>query len=210
VSRRKKEPDAPTLLRFIAEHESLSLTGDEFPYVTDERIRAILREVAKGLEPQKPVLPVRPSRLEAAASTSSKRVVIHTDGASRGNPGPAGAGWIISAPGGEVLGEGGAFLGKKTNNEAEYEAVIRALKAAQKLGADEVMLHSDSELLIKQLNGDYQVKNARIAVLHAAARDAMRGFRQVRAAHVRREQNSAADAMANEAIDGAPTQARHP
>jgi ribonuclease HI len=203
VSRRKKDPTPSELLRFIAEHESLSLTVDEFPDLREERIRTLLREAARALEPQKPVVPSKPSRMEAAATGNKRVVVVHTDGASRGNPGPAGAGWVLTSPAGELLKQGGAFLGRKTNNEAEYEAVIHALRVARELGADEVALHSDSELLIKQLNGEYQVKNPRIAVLHAKAREGMRGFRQVIAKHVRREFNSAADAMANEAIDSA-------
>lgn len=200
MSRRKKEPTPSALLRFIAEHESLGLSVDEFPDVTEERLRNILREAAKALEPQKPVM-AKPARPEPSLNGAGKRVVVHTDGASRGNPGPAGAGWVISSLSGDLLAQGGAFLGRKTNNEAEYEAVIRALKHARELGADEVALHSDSELLIKQLNGEYQVKNPRIAILHAAVRESMRAFRQVIARHVRRELNADADAMANEAID---------
>ncbi len=207
MSRRKKEPDARALVRFIADHESLALTAEEFPHLGEERIRDILRAFVSELEQPRrpePVVETPPK----GARREGKRLVLHTDGASRGNPGPAGAGWVMfENEGGEVLAQGGAFLGRKTNNEAEYEAVIRGLKAARELGADEVLLRSDSELLIKQLNGEYQVRNERIAVLHGQAREAMRAFRRVEARHVRREGNSAADAMANEAIDTARTSA---
>lgn len=214
MSRKRREPDAKTLIRFIAEHESLALTVEEFPELTEDRLRLVLREFAEMAElPRRPV-PVVSKATEQPAEesvtstkpipkTGLKRAVIHTDGACRGNPGPSGAGWVISTPEGEMVQRGGAFLGRKTNNEAEYEALLYALSAARKIGVEEVMLFADSELMIKQLNGEYQVKNERIAVLHAKARDLARGFRKFVAKHVRREQNSEADAAANEAIDNA-------
>jgi len=201
VSRRKREPDAHTLLRFIADHESLALTAEEFPDLGEERIRALLRGLAEEAR--------TPARVEAPADEPTlapagrghARVVLQTDGASRGNPGPAGAGWVLASPAGEVIARGAAFLGRRTNNEAEYEAVIRGLRAALDLGADEVALRADSELLIKQLNGQYQVRNERIAALHSQARGLIRELRRFEAKHVRRELNQAADEMANHAID---------
>jgi ribonuclease HI len=217
VTRRRREPDPVELLRFIAEHESLSITIDEFPELGEERIRAALSSLADA-PPSRPGSSSRPAltrptpaaapapaaALERTAKAAQPRVVLNTDGASRGNPGLAGAGWVITSPEGDVLTQGGAFLGRRTNNEAEYEAVIRGLERALELGAEEVALRSDSELLIKQINGEYQVRNDRIATLHGRVREIMRRLKRVDARHVRREQNSGADAMANAAIDKAP------
>jgi ribonuclease HI len=219
VTRRRREPDPVELLRFIAEHESLTITIDEFPELGEERIRAALLSLADA-PPARPGSSSRPGAIRAIAAapepapaaaprravkavTQARRVVLNTDGASRGNPGLAGAGWVISSPDGDVLSEGGAFLGRRTNNEAEYEAVIRGLEAAIGLGAEEVALRSDSELLIKQINGEYQVRNDRIATLHDRVRELMRRLKRVDARHVRREQNAGADAAANAAIDRA-------
>ncbi len=212
MSRRKKEPDLATLLHFIADHESLALTAEEFGQLTEGRLRELLHAAAERVEPRalrkgESALPTssdilgKGSRRRTAAS--SRRAMVFSDGASRGNPGPAAAGWVIRSPAGEVIAEGGAFLGRRTNNEAEYEAVIRALAAALELGVEEVALRADSELLIKQINGEYQVRNERIAVLHRAARELLQRFRRFEAKHVRREENQAADAMANEALDSA-------
>lgn len=214
MSRKRRGPDAKSLIRFIAEHESLALTVEEFPELTEDSLRLVLKEFAEMAElPRRPVPVVsKPLEQEGEESITStkplpanglKRAVIHTDGACRGNPGPSAAGWIIATPEGDVVQRGGAFLGRKTNNEAEYEAVIYALASAHKLGVEEIALFADSELLIKQVNGEYQVKNPRIAVLHGKVRELMRLFRKVVAKHVRREQNREADAAANEAIDNA-------
>lgn len=138
---------------------------------------------------------------KAEGKKAASRVVIFTDGASRGNPGPAGAGWVIQDEEGDVLGKGGAFLGRRTNNEAEYEAVIRGLKAALEHGANEVFLRSDSELLVKQINGTYRVKEEKLQALYHAAREALQKFRRFDVKHVAREQNREADAQANHAID---------
>ncbi len=137
--------------------------------------------------------------------TTSARpaVVVYTDGASRGNPGPAGAGWVIEEPGGRLLGSGYAFLGRRTNNEAEYEAVVRALSAVQDLGVRDVQLRSDSELLVRQLNGQYQVRAPKLIPLHIRVREIARAFARFEARHVPREDNTRADAQANLAIDEA-------
>ncbi|MBI3179841.1 MAG: ribonuclease HI family protein [Deltaproteobacteria bacterium] len=136
-------------------------------------------------------------------AAAGRAVVVYTDGASRGNPGPAGAGWVIEEPGGRVLAAGHAFLGRRTNNEAEYEAVVRALAAAQEMGAADVQLRSDSELLVRQLNGQYRVRAAGLVPLHEQVRETARGFARFEARHVPREDNTRADAQANAAIDEA-------
>ena len=172
--------------------------------MTEERLRAILRAFVSE------VTGVPPKRTNLAAATvaaknepkkAANRVLLFTDGASKGNPGPAGAGWIIQDESGEALGKGGAFLGRRTNNEAEYEAVIRGLHACLEAGANEVWLRSDSELLVKQINGTYRVKEERLQALYHQAREMLQKFRRFEVKHVPREQNSAADAQANHAIE---------
>jgi ribonuclease HI len=200
---RRSQPKISELLNFIAENEGLDLTLEQFPSMREDELRTMLKEAAESLGPRRPARKVATARAEVAEDTEGLRVVVNTDGASRGNPGPAGAGWVIRDAAGQVLQASGLFLGKRTNNEAEYEAVINALRAAQELGARDVVLQTDSELLVRQINGIYRVKNERLAQLHEQARSIMQGFRRLDVRHVRREFNADADAEANRAIDRA-------
>lgn len=127
-------------------------------------------------------------------------VVLRTDGGSRGNPGPAGAGFVIERDG-DILCRGGRFLGDTTNNVAEYEALIWGLENVSAMGFADVVVYADSELLVRQVNGQYRVKNEGLKPLFLRALELLRSFASYRVAHVRREQNAAADAMANEAMD---------
>jgi ribonuclease HI len=129
------------------------------------------------------------------------RVHLATDGAARGNPGPAGIGAVVTDDGGRVLARVAEGIGVATNNVAEYRAAIEGLRAAADLGADEVILKADSRLLIEQLRGKFRVKNPTLQVLHAEAREQMRRFQRVRLVHVARELNKAADKAANEGVD---------
>lgn len=128
-------------------------------------------------------------------------VTVHIDGGSRGNPGPAGAGVVISDADGMTLQESGVFLGKATNNVAEYTALLVGLRAAKKLGARRVKIISDSELLVRQMNGRYRVKNAGLRPLYEEAQELTTRFEAVSIHHVRREQNTDADRMVNQAIN---------
>jgi ribonuclease HI len=129
-------------------------------------------------------------------------LTIYTDGASRGNPGDAAFAFIISGAGPAPVEEAGC-LGKMTNNQAEYTALVRALRHALKLGRQHrLLVHSDSELMVKQMNGAYRVKNAELLPLYEEARDLADEFAGVQFVHVRREQNKRADALCNEALDG--------
>ena len=130
-----------------------------------------------------------------------KKVIIHTDGGSRGNPGPAGLGVYITSPDGQVLKRHSRYLGEQTNNYAEYMAIIDALQHAKEMGATEVDMYMDSELAVKQLHGEYRVKNPGLAPLFLQVHNLRLGFRSVRFTHVRRERNVEADALVNEAID---------
>ncbi len=131
-------------------------------------------------------------------------VVLRTDGGARGNPGPAGCGFVIEVDGATVC-RGGRFLGVATNNVAEYEALIWGLENVAALGYPEVTIYADSELLVKQLNGQYRVKNAGLKPLFTRALALLRGFSRFQVRHIRREENKAADALANEAMDARDT-----
>lgn len=133
------------------------------------------------------------------------RVRIYTDGGSRGNPGPSASGAVIKALNddreGPVLAEVSRYLGRDTNNQAEYTAIIIGLERAKELGATDVEMVMDSELAVRQLNGQYRVKNPDIARRFLEVRNLARGFDRVAFRHVLREKNKEADALVNRCID---------
>jgi ribonuclease HI len=129
-------------------------------------------------------------------------VVVHVDGGSRGNPGPAAAAAVVTSPEGEVLDEAAVTIGRATNNVAEYRGLLLGLERARALGATEVDVVNDSELIAHQVNGRYKVKHADMKPLHAEALAALRGFERWSLRPVRREQNADADALVNQALDG--------
>jgi ribonuclease HI len=128
---------------------------------------------------------------------------IHTDGASRGNPGAAAFAYVIERDGADPIEEAGC-LGRMTNNQAEYTALVKALEHALEIGpTNRVLVHSDSELLVKQMRGEYRVKNEDLRDLYETAQKLVRRFTgPVTFRHVRRGENSRADALCNEALDG--------
>ncbi len=130
------------------------------------------------------------------------KVIVYFDGGSRGNPGPAGAGTVIkSADDGTVLYEAGLFIGVATNNVAEYSALVHGLQAAEKLTATDVHVMGDSQLLVRQMLGEYRVKNAGLKPFYQNA-CALRGkFEKFSIEHVKRDLNTEADKMANMAMD---------
>lgn len=132
------------------------------------------------------------------------KVIVHVDGGSRGNPGPAAAASVVSSPDGEVLDEATRLLGVVSNNVAEYQALLLGLERAGALGAEAVEVINDSELIAKQVNGTYKVKHAAMRPLHAEALGALRGFQAWRIRTVPRAQNAHADALVNAALDAAP------
>jgi ribonuclease HI len=125
----------------------------------------------------------------------------HIDGGSRGNPGPAGAGVHIADPSGRTAFAGGFFLGKLTNNQAEYRGMLAALDVLERAGADDVEIVSDSQLMVRQINGEYRVKSADLAPLFQEARQRLGRFRQWKMRHVLRGENVRADKLANDAMD---------
>jgi ribonuclease HI len=130
-------------------------------------------------------------------------VIVHVDGGARGNPGPAAAACVVSTPNGEVLGEYARLLGTQTNNVAEYRALLLGLQRARELGASEVDVVGDSELIAKQVLGVYKVKHAAMRPLHQQAMAALRGFARWSIRTVPRAQNARADALVNAALDQA-------
>lgn len=126
---------------------------------------------------------------------------LRTDGGARGNPGPGGAGFVLEDETGSVVRSGGRYLGCVTNNNAEYEALIWGLRTAIDHGVTNLRVCADSELVVRQINGQYRVKNEGLKPLFAQAKALLSRFASVEVTHVRREANAAADALANEAMD---------
>lgn len=131
-----------------------------------------------------------------------QKLQIYTDGGARGNPGPAGIGVVIWS-GNELVGRHKAYIGEATNNQAEYRAVILALEEVKKLDVPELEFFLDSELVVKQLNREYKVKDKDLAPLFVQVWNLSLGFKRVIFQHVPREKNKEADKLVNEAIDEA-------
>lgn len=151
------------------------------------------------------------ARLERAMAPSppdaGEGLLVHIDGAARGNPGPAAIGVVMADLAGRTVREHGERLGKATNNVAEYRALIRALQLAAELGAKVIKVRSDSELLTKQMNGLYRVKNEQLLPLYQQARELYQEFTSVEITHVPRAQNRRADQLANMALDAPDSEA---
>jgi ribonuclease HI len=129
-------------------------------------------------------------------------LIIHTDGGARGNPGPAAAGVsIVDAATGDAVHEAGYFLGETTNNVAEYQGLLRGLARARELGATRVSVRSDSELMVRQIHGQYRVKSAALKPLFQGVMQHLRAVEQWDVEHVRRDGNKRADQLANAAMD---------
>ena len=126
---------------------------------------------------------------------------MHVDGGARGNPGPAAVAAVATDPDGTALGESSAYIGEATNNVAEYRAVLLGLELARELGASQVEVVNDSELVARQIGGQYKVKNAGLKPLFLETMKALRGFDRWAVRNVRREQNVRADELVNEELD---------
>jgi ribonuclease HI len=137
------------------------------------------------------------------APGAPQRLRVHVDGGARGNPGPAAIAAVVTAPDGEVLEEGRELIGEATNNVAEYRALLLGIDRARKLGASELELVGDSELVVRQVRGEYKVKDPGLKPLHAQVMEALESFEEWSIRHVRREHNADADALVNEALDQA-------
>jgi ribonuclease HI len=130
------------------------------------------------------------------------RLIVNVDGGARGNPGPAAIGAVVQDADGEVLLERGERIGKATNNVAEYRALLLGIELAAELGAGELELIGDSELIVRQVKGEYKVKDATLRELHAEVGRALRHFHDWSIRHVRRAENAEADRLVNAALGG--------
>jgi len=131
------------------------------------------------------------------------KLVINVDGGARGNPGPAAIAAVAATAGGEIVAERGELIGSATNNVAEYRAMLLGIELARELEADELELVGDSELIVRQLQGDYKVKQEHLRPLHARTLKELMDFPGWTVRHVRRDENAAADALVNSTLDAA-------
>lgn len=182
------------VLRFIAHEEPLLATLGAFPQLDRARLKRILERAANLVETGGEQAPV----VQAPALA---RVRVYSDGAARGNPGLAGASAILVEPSGQVVDRLGKFLGRQTNNYAEYMGLLLGLRRAKELAVAEVEVFADSELMLRQLGGRYQVKSPTLKPLYQEALRLLNDFERVKFVHVPREMNRAADEMSNRAID---------
>ena len=141
-----------------------------------------------------------PGSLTMLLQDGGGRAHVYFDGASRGNPGPAAVGWVL-VTGDGIAGEGNARIGETTNNDAEYQALIRALEAARDYGLDEVDIRGDSELIVKQVRGEWNTNEPTLRERRVRVRELLTAFDRWSLEHVPREINSRADDLANEALD---------
>ncbi|MEI6597212.1 MAG: ribonuclease HI family protein [bacterium] len=132
-----------------------------------------------------------------------EKLKLYTDGGARGNPGPSGIGAVILDEKGNVVAEISEYIGKATNNQAEYKALIAGLIKAKDLGALELEVFLDSELVVKQLNREYRVKDKDLAPLFVQVYNISLGFKKIVFKHIRREKNELADKLVNQALDKA-------
>ncbi|HTX67954.1 MAG TPA: Nif3-like dinuclear metal center hexameric protein [Thermoleophilia bacterium] len=167
--------------------------------VTGEAVAATPSGVAEAPEPH----PAPPSEGVHSANRDDERYHLYTDGGARGNPGPAGIGARLLTAAGDVVEELADSIGTATNNVAEYQALLAGLEIALDRGVERLDVFLDSELVVRQVNGEYKVKDAGLKPLHQQACLLLGKFHEVDVKHVRREQNAAADALVNQAIDAA-------
>jgi ribonuclease HI len=211
------KPVLAELLRFIAANEQLPRTLERYKGYDRDAVGKLIAAAADRVEKAELEAAADPpagrARIEVRKAGEAQRAAarspgpaatrarLYTDGAARGNPGPAGAGAVILSPQGHVVAKVGKYLGENTNNYAEYMGLILGLKRARAMGIKELEVLADSELLVRQLNGEYQVKAANLRPLFEEARQLLAGFPGVSLRHVPREENEAADEMSNRAID---------
>ena len=188
-------PSEESVLRHLSQTLSVSKTLKRFPSLKAKDLQKMLLRSAQQAEGKKDLVEIPPGR------KGLPEFFIQADGASRGNPGEAGVGAVISDARGRTVKELKRFLGMATNNVAEYRAVILALEKALDFGAGSVTVYLDSELVVRQLRGEYRVREAHLKTLHRQALEILNRFSKYNIHHVPREENRRADQLANEAID---------
>ena len=186
-----------TVIERLAADLSDAVLAELFPQASPVAIRKLLQEGA-ALLPAAPRITTAPSPAKAHAGGT---ITLYSDGASRGNPGEAAAGFVILDTHGAELIAKGVYLGQCTNNMAEYQALILGLHAAHQFKAERLAIRLDSELVVRQLEGRYQVKDAKLKPLYAKAMSLLRGFTNHTVSHVPRRENQRADELANQALD---------
>jgi len=200
---------AGEILRILGEKLPDEALQDYFQDMEPAEVRKILQAAVGILAPKQEVQSKPPPQAtlwqekEKAWHNRLKGETLHlyTDGASRGNPGEAGAGIaILDAQGNELVGTG-EYLGQCTNNEAEYRALLLGLAKCREFGRGRIKIHLDSELIVKQIRGEYRVKHPNLIPLFQQTMQRLSGFASFSIIHVRREKNSRADELANQAID---------
>jgi len=176
---------------------------EAFPYYSPAFIRETLSEAAKLFRDplQQQDAPPQEEDDTDNSATSGSTLYLYTDGASRGNPGEGGAGIVITDGTGNEVFMKGFYLGHCTNNEAEYKALIIGLAEASGSGCDNIVVFLDSQLIVRQINGEYQVKNKNLIPLFGQVMDLLAFFRKSRVEHIPRSENTRADQLANEGID---------
>lgn len=194
-----------TLLRLVAGGERLREIWEESGFRSIAEARRALEALAGKLDLGGGTDVSKRGNRAADNDTSSRveRLIIYTDGASRGNPGPSSVAAVAYMPSGELLTSLSRKIGTATNNVAEYRAVLGGLELARSLRAATVEIRLDSELVVKQLNGEYRVKNRDLRVLHETVFAETAHFTHCTFEHISRDENAEADRLANEALDSA-------
>jgi ribonuclease HI len=180
------KPDTRSVLEALAKTLDVEKVLHAFPGLEREELRAMLSGAASRSGPE---------------SSKEGKLTAYVDGAARGNPGEAGAGVVFKDAEGGVVEKTALYLGRATNNMAEYKALIHALRRARELKATSLQVYSDSELLVHQINGRYRVRVPHLQKLCQEAIRLMRDFQDVNISHISREKNAEADEQANRAID---------
>ena len=200
---------AGDILSVLARKLPDEVLQEYFQGLSPGKVRKILQEAVAVLAPPKKA-EVKPSSQASLwqdkardwqGKLQGKTLYLYTDGASRGNPGEAGAGVAILDEQGNELVAAGKYLGQCTNNEAEYRALQFGLAKCGEFGKGRVEIHLDSELIVKQIHGKYRVKHPNLIPLYRETMQRLSAFVSFKIRHVRREQNSRADELANKAID---------
>lgn len=200
---------AAFILEALAEKLPDQTLQECFPGLGPKQVRDILLKTANSIAPRNKEAP--PVRSQASLWQSREKswkgklagqtLQLYSDGASRGNPGEAGAGIVVLDEQGIELVAAGQYLGQCTNNEAEYRALLLGLEKCAQFGSGRLKVNLDSELIVKQIRGEYKVKHPNLKPLFEQAKQKLTGFASYTVSHVRREKNRRADQLANRAID---------
>jgi ribonuclease HI len=179
------------LLELVFKHTDIEVLKARDSSVTEVRLEGLLESLKE--------------KLSSPGGEVEDGLILYTDGTSRGNPGEAGIGVVLKNKANKTIEEVGQFIGETTNNVAEYRALVEGLKRALARGTKGVEIFSDSELLVRQINGEYRVKSASLLPLYQEAMEILNGLSRWKIVHIPREKNARADALANMAIDSQKT-----